>query len=80
MSLARCAKVLLLSVVLFSIDAAGRQGSAAENNASPERLSLRGGIVYRWAIGDAQASLLDGDCELTFAGKTLRAERILVVT
>ncbi|TWU35099.1 LPS-assembly protein LptD [Novipirellula artificiosorum] len=45
---------------------------------SPAPLRLSGNVIYRWDMGDAQASLLEGDCVLQHAGRQIIASSILV--
>ncbi len=50
----------------------------AEHANTPIRAS--GNTVYRWEIGTAQASLLDGDCILQHDGRSIEASAILMVS
>ena len=47
---------------------------------SPDPIKASGNTIYRWMIGDAQASLLEGDCVLQHAGKQLSANSVLLVS
>ena len=49
--------------------------------ASPgDRVEARGDTIYRWSIGDAQASMLEGNCTLKVDSRMLQCERLLIVT
>ncbi|WP_146532800.1 LPS-assembly protein LptD [Rubripirellula reticaptiva] len=47
---------------------------------SPDPVQVSGNTIYRWQIGDADASLLEGDCLLQHDGRRIAAESILLVT
>ena len=51
----------------------------AAQEASVEKLHVRGNVVSRWQIEDAEASLLQGDCELAHADRVLHADAILLL-
>lgn len=43
-------------------------------------ISVTGTTVYRWQIGDAQASYLEGDCQLRRGDQVVRADAVLVIS
>ena len=46
---------------------------------SRAHIGAQGTTVYRWQVGEAQATLLEGDCELQHDGRSIEAESILMV-
>ena len=46
---------------------------------SQDPLRVRGNSIYRWDIGGADASLLEGECVIEHSGRTMTARRVLVV-
>ena len=46
---------------------------------SAEPLYVTGRSIYRWQFGQADASLIEGDCVLSQADRTLHAKRVLIV-
>ncbi|MCO8125191.1 organic solvent tolerance protein OstA [Stieleria sp. TO1_6] len=63
--------------------AAAEPPSSPAETAAPADIAsairASGDTVYRWQIGDAQASLLEGNCVLRHAGREIKAKTILVV-
>lgn len=53
-------------------------GAAAEE-ISPHPIEVSGKSIYRWQIGNADASLLEGDCTLRHGNEEIRADSILLV-
>ena len=45
----------------------------------PDPLEVRGNSIYRWKIGDAEASLLEGDCVVVQDGHRVTADSVLLV-
>ncbi len=45
----------------------------------PDPLEVRGNSIYRWKIGEAEASLLEGDCVLVHEGNRVAADSVLLV-
>ncbi len=75
---ATAARRLLLVISVVSILCCAVVSHAADGPAAPIRAS--GDTVYRWQIGDAQASLLEGECTLQHDGRTVQANAILMVS
>ena len=46
---------------------------------SPDSVRVQGNSVSRWQIGEAEASLLEGDCVIQHAGRRMSADRVLLV-
>jgi len=44
-----------------------------------DQIRASGDRVYRWQLGDAEASLLEGDCVLELSGRQFAAESILMI-
>lgn len=53
--------------------------TATSQEVSSETLHVRGNVVSRWQINDAEASLLQGDCELAHGGQSVRADSMLLL-
>ena len=53
---------------------------AQTQEVSSEIVRVSGDVVHRWKIGDAQASLFEGNCHLSHDGKNADAESILLVS
>lgn len=58
---------------------ANRSHDTRTNHASADPVRVSGNVIYRWAIGTSQASLLEGDCVLQHGDKRIAAESILVI-
>ena len=52
---------------------------AISQEISPATIRVRGNVVSRWQIDEAEASLLEGDCELQHGDRMFRADAILLV-
>ncbi|TWU14996.1 hypothetical protein Pla52o_55330 [Novipirellula galeiformis] len=52
---------------------------ASERDVSADPVQVSGNVIYRWAIGTSQASLLEGDCLLRHGETQVSAASILVV-
>lgn len=52
---------------------------AISQDISQATIRVRGNVVSRWQIGEAEASLLEGDCELLYDHRMVRADAILLV-
>jgi len=50
-----------------------------EPEISPDPVRVSGNVIYRWQIGSADASLLEGDCILEHRGERLNAASILLI-
>ncbi|MFK8111309.1 MAG: organic solvent tolerance protein OstA [Rubripirellula sp.] len=70
------ALTLLGSLALLAL-ALMSHSAAQEVSADPIRVS--GNSVYRWQIGDAEASLLEGDCVLQHGKQLITADSVLMV-
>ncbi len=46
---------------------------------SPDQIEISGNSIYRWQIGNADASLLEGDCVLRHGSQQIWADSILLV-
>ena len=44
-----------------------------------EPLHIQGSSIYRWQLGNADASLIEGDCLIRQADQTLAVKRVLIV-
>ncbi|GAA5509380.1 LPS-assembly protein LptD [Novipirellula caenicola] len=53
--------------------------TTSTDQVSAEPVRVSGNVIYRWAIGTSQASLLEGDCVLQHGDKRITAESILVI-
>ncbi len=65
-------------LVLCGLLLVGLQRGSAEE-VSPDPLEVRGNSIYRWKIGEAEASLLEGDCVLVHDGNRVTGDSILLV-
>ncbi len=54
-------------------------GSATAQQISPDPLEVSGDSIYRWQIGDADASLLQGGCVVQQGGHRIVADSVLLV-
>ncbi len=58
--------------------------SPVKRQASAQRIQgdigLSSRTIHRWNEGNTQISLATGDCQLTFEGKVIKADKVLVVT
>ena len=70
-------RLLVVSCVLLCCHVVSL--SAAEP-VSSQRVRASGDAVFRWQIGDAEASLFQGDCSIQHQGRFLKAESILLVS
>jgi len=68
------ARILLVSFCTFWI-----ANTAKSQEISSEAIHVRGNVVSRWQINDAEASLLQGDCELAHGARTVRADSMLLL-
>ncbi|MEO1615224.1 MAG: organic solvent tolerance protein OstA [Planctomycetota bacterium] len=73
---------MFLLLACSTAKAIARQTGPSERTAAGENreISVKASMVYRWPIGNAQASLLEGDCVLTRRGRTIHADKILIVS
>lgn len=53
--------------------------TATSQETSSEAIHVRGNVVSRWQINDADASLLQGDCELAHGDRMVRADSMLLL-
>jgi len=53
--------------------------TAISQEISSETIHVRGNVVSRWQIEDAEASLLQGDCELAHGDRVVRADSMLLL-
>ena len=53
--------------------------AAIAQEISSELIHVRGNVVSRWQIEDAEASLLQGDCELAHGDRMVRANSMLLL-
>ncbi len=53
--------------------------NAAAQEISPDLIEVSGNSIYRWQIGAADASLLEGDCVLQHGEQRIMADSILLV-
>ncbi len=76
--------LLLFTLVRSNMSAQDSMPSPAATASSPvinaDPIRVSGNTVYRWQIGDADASLLQGDCLLRHDGRRIAADSILMVT
>lgn len=70
--LAVCSTLILLTV--FIVRSSGQEAAV-----SAEPIRVSGNSVYRWQIGDAEASMLEGDCVLQHGKQLVTADAILMV-
>lgn len=52
---------------------------ASAQDVSPDPLEISGNSIYRWKIGDAEASVLEGDCVVVHDGQRVTGDSVLVV-
>ncbi|WP_231617549.1 organic solvent tolerance protein OstA [Novipirellula aureliae] len=70
----------LLLFVLGSVADGQQQPSVVSPDVvSPDPVRVSGDVIYRWQIGSADASLLEGDCILEHRGERLNAASILLL-
>ncbi|WP_419194381.1 organic solvent tolerance protein OstA [Novipirellula herctigrandis] len=69
--------LLFFAMLVVSLSSWMLHADEVEISSDPLRVS--GNVIYRWKIGNAQASLLEGDCTLEHAGQRLSARSILLV-
>ena len=67
----------LLTSVCIAVGITHRNASAQELSAP---IQASGDKVYRWTIGDSQASLLEGECQLHQGNRRISARSILLVS
>ena len=53
--------------------------TATSQEISPEVIRVRGNVVSRWQINDAEASLLQGDCDFAFGEQSVKADSMLLL-
>ncbi len=66
-----------LSAVCIAI--LGSLNRATGQEIYPDPLEVSGNSVYKWAIGDAEASLFEGDCVVIHDGRRVTADSVLLV-
>ena len=79
--IARPPLALLVVLGLFAVSLLGLFGRLTHaDDVSHFPIRASGDTVYRWQVGQAQASLLEGDCVVQHEGRSIRAKSVLMVS
>ena len=66
-------------MALIAVAAWFMPAAVAAQEISPDPVKVTGRTIWRWQIDGADASLVEGDCVISHAGKLVTADRVLVV-
>ena len=70
--------VLLLSPIAI-FESIGAEVNLVSPLAAGNSLQIQGTTISRWDHGEAEASLIEGNCEISLSGQRLKADRVLLV-
>ncbi|MDB4678959.1 organic solvent tolerance protein OstA [Rhodopirellula sp.] len=70
--------VLLLSPITI-FKSIGAEVNLVSPLAAGNSLQIQGTTISRWDHGEAEASLIEGNCEISLSGQRLKADRVLLV-
>ncbi len=75
----QCAANFAFRVVVALIAIFAATGTSSAQVVNPDPIRISGNSIYRWQIGESDASLLQGDCVLQYNGESVAADSVLLV-
>lgn len=73
------ARLVTLWLACWLLPLAWQRAEVSGQEISPDPIEVSANLIHRWQVGDADASLLEGDCILRHGGKQFRADSILML-
>lgn len=77
--IASSARFSAARILVVSLCAFWTSHQAASQEVSSEAIHVRSNVVSRWQMNDAEASFLQGDCELSHGDRSVRADSMLLL-